>query len=602
MPPPRKQAPECRNLRDWPADRGWVESHRFKQEFRTGDRVDTRRLAGHGFESIAAQSTACFVGENHRRTERTDRQYPVGVIFKSPFADVTIPEIALTPYVLRHADRLRDKVAIVEAGTGRSYTYGQLADSVHRLAAGLHARGFGRGDVLAILSPNLPEYPIAFHGVAAAGGINTTLNPLYTADEIAFQLRDSGARFLLTVPPLIEKAQEAARKSGIEEIFVFGDADGATPFGSLLADGAAPLPAISPAEDLVALPYSSGTTGSSKGVMLTHRNLVANLVQSSAVFRVREEERIIAVLPFFHIYGMMVIMNQSLSQGATVITMPRFDLELFLQAIQDHAITRLYVVPPIVVALAKHPAVDRYDLSKVKIVFCGAAPLDAETAKLCGERIDCRVSQGYGLTETSPVSHAVPDDAPEVVPGSVGPSVPNTDCKVVDIFTHVELGRNEDGEIWIRGPQVMRGYLNNAEATRDSIDADGFFHTGDIGHIDDRNEYFIVDRLKELIKYKGFQVPPAELEAHLLSHPKVSDAAVIGVLNEEGEEIPKGFVVLRQPVAPEEIMAFVAERVAPYKKIRRLDIVDEIPKSASGKILRRVLRDREKSARDRLSR
>jgi acyl-CoA synthetase (AMP-forming)/AMP-acid ligase II len=228
--------------------------------------------------------------------------------------------------------------------------------------------------------------------------------------------------------------------------------------------------------------------------------------------------------------------------------------------------------------------------------------LDAETAKLCGERIDCRVSQGYGLTETSPVSHAVPDDAPEVVPGSVGPSVPNTDCKVVDIFTHVELGRNEDGEIWIRGPQVMRGYLNNAEATRDSIDADGFFHTGDIGHIDDRNEYFIVDRLKELIKYKGFQVPPAELEAHLLSHPKVSDAAVIGVLNEEGEEIPKGFVVLRQPVAPEEIMAFVAERVAPYKKIRRLDIVDEIPKSASGKILRRVLRDREKSARDRLSR
>jgi acyl-CoA synthetase (AMP-forming)/AMP-acid ligase II len=518
------------------------------------------------------------------------------MIFKSPHPDVEIPETSLRPLVLRYAERLADKVAIVEAGSGRSYTYEALAANATKLGAGLHAKGFGKGDVMAILAPNLPEYPIAFLGVAAVGGVNTTLNPLYTADEIAFQLRDSQARFLLTVPPLIEKAKEAAAKSGVKEIIVFGEAEGAVPFASLLAGGVAPETHIDPEEDLVALPYSSGTTGFSKGVMLTHRNLVANLVQAGSVIRIGEDEKVIAVLPFFHIYGMTVIMNGTLYQGATIVTMPRFELEPFLQAIQDFRISRLFLAPPIIVALAKHPAVDKYDLSSVKVVFSGAAPLDAETARLCGKRIGCRVSQGYGLTETSPVSHAVPDNAPEIVPGSVGPSLPNTECKIIDVATVKELGRNEDGEIWIRGPQVMKGYLNNEEATRNSIDADGFFHTGDIGHIDDRNEYFIVDRLKELIKYKGFQVAPAELEAHLLAHPKVADAAVIGVLDEEGEEIPKAFVVLREPVPTEEIMAWIAERVAPHKKIRRMEVVDQIPKSASGKILRRVLRDREKAA------
>jgi acyl-CoA synthetase (AMP-forming)/AMP-acid ligase II len=276
--------------------------------------------------------------------------------------------------------------------------------------------------------------------------------------------------------------------------------------------------------------------------------------------------------------------------------MPRFELEPFLQAVQQYRITRLFLAPPIVVALAKHPLVDKYDLSSVKVIFSGAAPLDAETAKRCGERLNCRISQGYGLTETSPVSHSVPDFEPNVVPGSVGPSLPNTECKVVDVATGEELGRNQDGEIWIRGPLVMKGYLNNEAATSASIDEDGFFHTGDIGHIDDRDEYFIVDRLKELIKYKGFQVPPAELEAVLLSHPKVADAAVIGIPDDEAGEIPKGFVVLKDPSAtPEELMAFVAEKVAPHKKIRRLEVVDEIPKSASGKILRRVLKEREKA-------
>jgi acyl-CoA synthetase (AMP-forming)/AMP-acid ligase II len=517
------------------------------------------------------------------------------VIFKSPHPDVAIPDTALSPFVLGKANRLGDKVAIVEAGSGRSYTYKQIADGVRKLAAGLHARGFGKGDVLAIMSPNLPEYPITFHGVATVGGVNTTLNPTYTADEIAFQLNDSKARLLVTIPPLIGKAQEAAAKSKVEEIIVFGEAEGAVSFASLLVDGHVPDVHIDPATDVVALPYSSGTTGFSKGVMLTHRNLVANLVQTSACLEISEDEKFMAFLPFFHIYGMTVIMNQGLYHGVTLVSMPRFELEPCLQAVQDYGVTRFFLVPPIVVLLAKHPAVDKYDLSSVKRAFSGAAPLDADTARAVSARIGCRLSQGYGLTETSPVSHIVADKE-EGVPGSVGSTVPNTECKIVDVATGKELGRNEDGEIWIRGPQVMKGYLNNEEATRSSIDADGFFHTGDIGHINDHDQYFIVDRLKELIKYKGFQVAPAELEALLLSHPNIGDVAVIGVLDEEGEEVPKAFVVLKEPTSPEEIMEFVAARVAPHKKIRRVEVVDQIPKSPTGKILRRILRDREKAA------
>jgi acyl-CoA synthetase (AMP-forming)/AMP-acid ligase II len=518
------------------------------------------------------------------------------VIFRSTHPDVTIPDIPLTPFVLGGAERLGDKVAIIEAGSGRSYSYRQIADGVRKLASGLHSRGFRKGDVLAIMSPNLPDYPIAFHGVATAGGVNTTLNPTYTADEIAFQLNDSRARLLLTIPQLLGKAQEAAAKSKVEEIIVFGEAEGAVAFASLLVDARVPDVHIDPAEDLVALPYSSGTTGFSKGVMLTHRNLVANLMQTTACLQIAEDEKIMAFLPFFHIYGMTVIMNQGLYRGATLVSMQRFELEPCLQAVQDYRVTRFFLVPPIVVLLAKHPAIDKYDLSSVTRAFSGAAPLDADTARAASQRIGCRLSQGYGLTETSPVSHIVPDDMAEIVPGSVGSTVPNTECKIVDVATGKELGRNEDGEIWTRGPQVMSGYLNNEDATRHSIDADGFFHTGDIGHIDDHDQYFIVDRLKELIKYKGFQVAPAELEALLLSNPHIADAAVIGVLDEEGEEVPKAFVVLKEPQTPEEIMDFVSARVAPHKKVRRVEVVDQIPKSPTGKILRRVLREREKAA------
>lgn len=515
------------------------------------------------------------------------------MIHASPLPPVEIPSDHLTPFVFEKAEELADQPAIIDGPTGRTVTYRALLDSVHALAGGLVERGFGAGDVFAIMAPNLPEYATAFHGVAAVGGVVTTINPTYTAEEIEFQLRDSRARFLLTIPMFIEQASEAAGAAGIEEVFVFGEAPGATSFSTLLtAPPKLDYASIDPAEDVVALPYSSGTTGLAKGVMLTHRNLAANLAQSRYAVGLGEGHVAIAVLPFFHIYGMQVLMNGVLHYGATAVTMPRFDLEEFLRIIQEHKVTHAYVVPPIILAMAKHPLVDQYDVSSLRSVFSGAAPLSAELAGEASARIGCEVVQGYGLTETSPITHATPPG--QFRPGSIGVAISNTECRVVDAEGN-DLDLDEDGEIWIRGPQVMKGYLNNPGSTAGTIDEDGWLHTGDIGHVDAEGHWYIVDRLKELIKYKGFQVPPAELEGLLLTHPAVADSAVIPVPDEEAGEVPKAFVVLKPDTAatPEELMEHVAGHVAHYKQIRYLDIVEEIPKSASGKILRRILRDRE---------
>jgi acyl-CoA synthetase (AMP-forming)/AMP-acid ligase II len=423
--------------------------------------------------------------------------------------------------------------------------------------------------------------------------VNTTANPLLTADELTAQLRPCGARLLVTVPDQLEKATAAAGRAGVEEIFVYGEADDATPFAALLqAGGKPPAVAIHPAEDVVALPYSSGTTGLPKGVMLTHRNLVANICQTLAHQRVREDDRVIAVTPFFHIYGLVVLMNMPLSRGATVVTMPRFDLPEYLRVLQQYRITRAWVAPPTVLALAKQPLVDEFDLSSLEFMLSGAAPLSAELEVACGQRLGCRMLQGYGLTETSPTTHSVPDDLAGQMPGSIGPPVPNTECRIVDIVSGLEAPIAEPGELCIRGPQVMKGYLDDPDATARTIDPDGWLHTGDIAQVDEHGSVRIVDRVKELIKYKGYQIAPAELEGLLLTHPAIADAAVIGLAG----EVPKAFVVPRGTLTPQEVSAFVAERVAPYKKVRAVELIDEIPKTPSGKVLRRVLIERERAA------
>ncbi|CUU37952.1 MAG: 4-coumarate--CoA ligase family protein [Armatimonadetes bacterium] len=519
------------------------------------------------------------------------------MIFKSPYAEVSIPSVGLVPFVYQHAESFGEKPALIDGPSGRTLTYAQLWAGVRRVAGNLAKRGLKKGEVVGIYCPNLPEYALAFHGTALAGGVVTTANPLYTADELAYQLKDSGAKFLVTVGPLLEKALPAAEKAGVQEVFVIGEGEGATPFTVLLADAEPPEVAIDPQNDLVVLPYSSGTTGLPKGVMLTHYNLVANMCQvlGSGV-NLRSDERVIGVLPFYHIYGMLVILNLCLYKGITIVTMPRFDLEQFLKLMQDYRITRANLVPPIILALAKHPIVSQYDLSHLRIIMSGAAPLSAELAQEASQRLGCIVMQGYGLTETSPVTHVNPEDPAKIKLGSVGPPIANTECMVVDLNTGNPKGVREEGEIWIRGPQVMKGYLNAPEATAFTLTPEGWLRTGDVGYVDEDGYFYIVDRVKEMIKYKGLQIAPAELEAVLLTHPAVADAAVIPSPDPEAGEVPKAFVVLKPdiPTTAEDLMEYVAERVAPFKKIRRIEFVQQIPKSPSGKILRRVLVQQER--------
>jgi acyl-CoA synthetase (AMP-forming)/AMP-acid ligase II len=510
------------------------------------------------------------------------------MIHRSPLPDVEIPELPLTTYVL--ASGQEDKPALIDGVSGQALTYGGLDSAVRSLAGGLVASGFAKGDVLALMAPNVPEYAVVFHGAAMAGGIVTTINPTYTETELNTQLRDSGARILVTIPPLVPMASRGCAGTGVAEIYVLGEAPGARPLAGLFGPPLAEHVAVGP-DDVVALPYSSGTTGLCKGVMLTQRNMVANVAQMLAVAQIGSDERLVAVLPFFHIYGMQVLMNCSLRAGATVVTLPRFDLEQFLRVHQDYRITRSFAAPPIVLALAKHPLVDSFDLSMLTQILCAAAPLKADLADECAKRLDCEVVQGYGMTELSPASHITPPGW--FRPESVGVTVPNTQTRIVDPVSGADVGIGEEGEIWVRGPQVMKGYLNNPQATAAMIDSDGWLRTGDLGHIDADGHLYVVDRLKELIKYKGFQVPPAELEAVLLRHPEVVDAAVIGVPDDQAGEVPVGYVALRPGAAasPEEIRQFVAGQVANYKQLGRLEVIDAIPKSASGKILRRVLRD-----------
>ncbi len=527
----------------------------------------------------------------------------------SRFPDVEIPELPVPQFVLAGVAERADRPALIDGLTGETMTHGQLAAHVDRLAAALQARGLGKGDVVAVFSPNTIWYPVVFHGIAAAGCVVTPVNALYTPEEIAFQLRDSGARMLITVSPFLDRALAAVQKSPVDEVVVLDGAQGHPSLRDLLStDAPAAQVDIDPATDLVTLPYSSGTTGLPKGVMLTHRNLVANVAQCRPLFDLHEgDERVIAVLPFFHIYGLTVLMNQGLAWGCSVVTLPRFDLEQFLRTIADQRVTRAYVAPPILVALAKHPLVDSFDLSSLRTITSGAAPLAESLAHAVETRLrrgaadGVVVSQGYGMTELSPVSHTTPEtghEPPGAGPtpkGSVGYAIPNTECRLVDPATGTDAAPGERGELWVRGPQVMAGYLNNPQATADTLDDEGWLHTGDVAVVDDEGRYTVVDRVKELIKYKGYQVAPAELEAVLLGHPEISDTAVIGVKDEDsGEELPKAFVV-RTPgssIGAADVQAFVAERVAPHKKIRLVEFIDAVPKSAAGKILRKDLKAR----------
>ena len=513
-------------------------------------------------------------------------------VVRSPWPDPDVPDLDLVSFVLRHADRLAGRPAVIDGASGRTVTYGELAGGTERVAAGLAARGFGRGAVLALHLPNLPEFPMLLHGGLRAGGAVMPASPLLTAAELARELRSTGAGILVTAGPLAAVASEAATQAGVDDVIVLGEPS----FGELMAAGGAP-PASRPDPGEIALMLSSsGTTGLPKAVQLTHRALVANLVQMAVPFPIEEAERVLGLAPFFHIMGLSCVLNNALANGGTVVALARFDLEVLLRAMETHGVQQALAAPPLLAALAHHPLVASFDLSALRTVGSAGAPAGAALEHAVAQRLDCLVGQGYGMTEASPLIAVCPLADPSLMrPGSAGLLVGGTEARVVEPRSGVTLPAGDDGELWVRGPQLMAGYRDDPDATAATIDADGWLHTGDLGHIDADGSIFLVDRIKELIKVRGFQVAPAELEAVLLTHPAVADAAVIGVPDEHDGERPKAFVVPRGPLDHEELRAHVAVRVAPYKRLGAIEEVDELPRSLTGKLLRRVLVERERS-------
>jgi len=490
------------------------------------------------------------------------------------------------------ARRDPDKPALIDIDE-QPYTYGRLWDASQRLARFLQREaGVAKGETVAVSSPNCPEYAVVLHGALLAGAKVSTLNPLYREREVEHQLDDAEAVVVFVAKALLPAVQTATqhlpRVRRVYEIEALWD---------LVAEQTPEFEpvAVEPEVDIAALPYSSGTTGLPKGVMLTHYNLSSNIRQMSATGLVRNDSVLLAFLPFYHIYGLMVILNGCLAEGATCLVMPRFDPDQTLYLIEKYRVSDFFVVPPALLALTHHPKLAQRDLSSLRFVLSGAAPLPPEIGELAAQRFGCTMLQGYGMTETSPLTNANPLDA--VKPLSVGPAVPDTLEKIVDLQSGEELLAGETGELLISGPQVMRGYWKNPDATAETIRPDGWLRSGDISRMDDDGYVYILDRAKEMIKYKAYQVAPAELEGVVMEHPAVLDAAVIPKRDYEAGEVPKGFVVLKegQQADADELMRFVAERVAPYKKLREIEFVASIPKTASGKILRRELIEQERA-------
>ncbi|KAH0536354.1 hypothetical protein FGG08_006780, partial [Glutinoglossum americanum] len=504
----------------------------------------------------------------------------------------------------------------LDPDTKRHYTYKEVVNAATEFGKGLKSLwDWQKGDVLALYTPNSIDTPAITWGCHWAGGIVSPANPTYTVDELAFQLKDAGAKALVTQKPFLPLALKAAAKVGLREdrIILLGDQrdpSGRFKHFTAIADASRTQrwrrTKADPDKDLAFLVYSSGTTGLPKGVMLSHTNIVANILQMYAGEAGNltwnggpdgQGDSMLGFLPFFHIYGLTCLIHQSIYFGIRLVVMPKFDLEKFCAIIQEYKITFAYVVPPVLLGLSKHPVVSKYDLSSMRMMNSGAAPLTRELVSAVYSRLKIPIKQGYGLSETSPASHTQPWELWESTLGSVGRLVPNMSAKYMSA-DEKELPPGQTGELWLKGPNIFKGYLNNPAGTANALTPDGYFKTGDVGHQDAHGNFWITDRVKELIKYKGFQVAPAELEGLLVSHPKVADVAVIGVEDKtRATEVPRAYVVPaagvpRSDESEKEIVDWLAGRVAGHKHLRGgVRWVDEVPKSVSGKILRRVLKE-----------
>ncbi|KAJ5571053.1 hypothetical protein N7535_004713 [Penicillium sp. DV-2018c] len=541
-----------------------------------------------------------------------------------------IPPVDLWTFLFERNDRPfpDDKILYQDADTKRHYTYKTLRDASLEFGKGLRAVwDWQKGDVLALFTPNSIDTPVMMWGTLWAGGIVSPANPGYTVEELAFQLKNSGAKAIATQVSALSVAKEAAKKVGIPEDRIILVGDQRDPearikhFGSIRNISRATRfrkQKINPEKDVAFLVYSSGTTGVPKGVMLSHRNIVANIMQQvigeggQLTWNGGPDgtgDRVLAFLPFYHIYGLTCLITQALYKGYHLIVMSKFDIEKWCQHVQNYRCTFSYIVPPVVLLLGKHPVVDKYDLSSLRMMNSGAAPLTQELVEAVYARIKVGIKQGYGLSETSPTTHSQRwEDWREAI-GSVGRLMPNMEAKYMtmpeDGSEPEEVAIGQVGELYLKGPNVFMGYHKNPEATKGCLSEDGWFRTGDVGYQDAKGNFYITDRVKELIKYKGFQVPPAELEGYLVDNDAIDDVAVIGIESEaHGSEVPLACVVrsakskssgLSDEEEAANIIKWLDSKVASHKRLRGgVWFVDIIPKNPSGKILRRVLKQQYK--------
>jgi long-chain acyl-CoA synthetase len=509
------------------------------------------------------------------------------------------PIIPVYELLKKTAQRLPQKLAIIDPRGGRKLTFGDLDRESDILAGAFFSWGIKKGDRIAFFMENGWEYFVGFYATMKVGAVASPMNPIFRERKVKHQVNDAESKILMvqhSLLPIIERTLPElptlqkivvtrGPKPEKEKVFALVDLLKTPPTVS-----ACPSLRIHPQEDLAALPYTSGTAGLSKGVMISQFNLVVNTIQAMHSIEAREDDILISFLPFNHIYGLTYFLCGAIYLGTTQVIMPRFEAEECLRLVEKYRVSLMLSVPPALLALLHLPNAGNYDASSLRYIWVGAAPLPSPVLQGIRRKFNVPLARHYGLTEASPSTHANAPDRPKE--GSVGIAVSDLEDRIMDWDTgKKEMACGEPGELAVRGPNVFQGYWKHPEDTKLAL-RDGWLYTGDIARMDEEGYVYILDRKKDMIKYQGYQIAPTELEAILMEHPAVQDCAVVGIPDEKSGEVPKAFVVLRQgwAVDPEELREFVADRVPAYKQIREVALIVEVPKNFSGKILRRVLK------------
>ncbi|XP_068628857.1 uncharacterized protein [Battus philenor] len=541
-------------------------------------------------------------------THRNHEQY----VIKSPLEDVVIPKMRFLDRLWQYSPNFNDHVAIECAESKRSYTYKQLRGNMAAFATSLRKKlGLNPGDVIAAMLPNCPEFPVVAFGALQGGCVLTPINPIYKEFEITHQLSTTEPKVIVTIQQCYDTVVKGKNnaKSNAKIIIIDNPSapvpEGVIRYSEIIQSSEADFELLDKVEmkndDVAFIPFSSGTTGLPKGVEITYGNLLAAIEimhQEKTAFPILTQgdfqDVVPCILPFFHIYGLVVTLIGHLGKGCKLLSLPKFSASLYLNVLRNEKPSLLYVVPPVAILLGKHPDVKEEHFGNVRNIICGAAPLAASDVdailKKCNKKIE--FNQGFGATETSSLATTTFKGTENPDYSACGHAMSSIEMKFVDPLTGNPVPIGQSGELYIKGPVVMKGYHKNEIATKESLTDDGYFKTGDLGHYKPGVGLFITDRIKELIKVKGMQVAPAELESILRSHPAVQDAAVVGIPHEFYGEAPKAFVIPKtgQNPSEEELQSFVANQVAVYKKIEEVVFIKDIPKTSSGKILRKDLK------------